>query len=125
MANHAWVGIAHKLLHMASVKIGQESWWCVNARSTIGDTVFIYKPGEGIVSCFRILEFTTPDKFCASFAMATAKIKVLRLFQPPISLKRLKEISGAREETFVRRNCQGTSFLIKNETVIQSILQLK
>jgi hypothetical protein len=56
--------------------------------------------------------------------MATAKIKVLNVFDPPISSKMLKSSPVVRNESFVRRNFQGKSFTLFSDETEKAILDL-
>jgi hypothetical protein len=73
---------------------------------------------------FEILALTAPEAFCSGYAMATARIKVLRVFDPPISAKQLKSSSAVRMEGFVRKNFQGKSFILHSEKAPKAILAL-
>jgi hypothetical protein len=108
-----WVFVTHTPLHLVRLKAGNESWWCVDRRCKAGEQAFIYKPLTGIILHLKILELSkTPELFCDTYQMATAKIKVLNVFDPPITSKQLKSSKIVRSEQFVRRNFQGKSFLL-------------
>ena len=65
-----------------------------------------------------------PESFCTSYQMATGRIKVLRIFEPPISPKSLRSDGIVGVEEFVRRNFQGKSFLLHSEDTPRAILAL-
>src|ERR1017187_17828 len=87
-----WVFIAHTVLHLADLKAGEESWWYVDRSCKPGEKAFIYRPLKGIILYLEILELLKPgDTFCNSYQMGTAQIKLLNVFDPPISSKRSEE----------------------------------
>lgn len=119
-----WVFIAHTVLHLADLKAGEESWWCVDRSCKPGEKAFIYRPLKGIILYLEILELLKPgDTFCNSYQMGTAQIKLLNVFDPPISSKELKA-SAARNEGFIRRNFQGKAFVLNSEKTPAVILAL-
>ena|ERR1017187_8317597 len=115
--NITWLFVTHTTLHLERLKKGDESWWCVDRGCKLGERAFIYKALNGIFLYFEILELPkTPEMFCNSYQMATARIKVLNVFDPPISSKQLKASEVIRAEGFVRRNFQGKSFALQPKT---------
>jgi hypothetical protein len=121
---NAWLFVANDILHLSRLKIHDENWWCVDHRSKAGDEAFIYKPRTGIILHLKILELCkTPESFCDSFQMATAIIKVQNLFDPPITCKQLKSFLG-RNESFIRRNFFGKSFLFNSPETPAAILAI-
>ena len=61
--------------------------------------------------------------FCNSHQMATALVRVLDSFDPPVTAKHLK-LSRARSEKFVRGNFQGTSFPVVSKDVPNDIISI-
>lgn len=125
MAITYWILIAHETLHMPDIKQGEESWWCVDRKSKIGEKSFLYKPLKGITHYFEILEIINSKDICLCYAMNSARIKILKQFEPPITAKMLKRIKEAREEEFIRKNFQGKSFIITNPLVVKKIINFK
>ena len=89
----------------------------------MGDRCFVYKPLTGIVLYFEVLRLTEPLGFCTGFEMATAQVKILKIFEPPITAKALKRSPEIRQEKFVTKNFQGKAFAIQ-ENAARSILVL-
>jgi len=55
--------------------------------------------------------------------MATANVKIQKVFEPPITAKQLKAFPAIRRQEFVRRNFQGKAFPIQGDGV-KAILRL-
>jgi hypothetical protein len=112
------VGATEQLLNMAE---GEESWWCVDIGSKTGDLALVYRPAsphiEGAVVCsFEVVTLRVRQRsFCRLYGMATARIKMLRVFDPPISRRKVLENPAVKNESFARRNFQGKSFPISPE----------
>src|ERR1017187_6683701 len=112
-----WLFVTRTTLHLERLKSGEESWWCVDRRCKPGERAFIYKALNGIFLHLEILELLKqPELFCNSYKMATARIKVLNVFDPPVSPKHLKASAVLSAEGFVRGNFQGKSFVLFNKT---------
>lgn len=120
-----WFLVAHEVHHLPERRRGERTWWCVDRRSTPGDRAFVYKPLRGILCLFEILQLDTDQLFCKSFGMATASVRILRVFDPPIPARTLRAIPGVRQEGFSRRNFQGRSFRILSDRVPEAILAIK
>jgi len=120
-----WLFVAHTVFHLHRLSVGVESWRCGDRNCKAGERAFIYKPLHGIFLHFEILELLKKaELFCDNFQMATAKIKVLNVFDPPISSKMLKSSPVVRNESFVRRNFQGKSFTLFSDETEKAILDL-
>ncbi len=65
MEKKYWLYVINELRHLSEIK-EKESWWCV-----------------------RLIESNT---FCSAYGMQTAKIKILKSFNPPIKSNELKKI---------------------------------
>jgi len=98
MEKKYWLYVINELRHLSEIK-EKESWWCV-----------------------RLIESNT---FCSAYGMQTAKIKILKSFNPPIKSNELKKIYSVRAETFMKRNFQSKEFLIKDNDIIKPILSLR
>ena len=123
--NNFWFFVAENTKHMTVVKERSNSWWCVDRKCKIGDKAFLYKRLEGIVCYFEILGINDSQDICSSYGMDTGLIKILKHFKEPITAKILKSTPIVADETFVRRNFQGKSFVIKNEETVKTILALQ
>ncbi len=119
-----WFFVAHNVLHLSGVEEGQETWWCVDRNAAPGDRAFIYRPLKGIAYYLEVIEHIKPDTFCSSYGMGTARVKVLKVFDPPISAKQMKSSSVVKEEGFARRNFQGKSFTVHSKQTPKAILAL-
>jgi hypothetical protein len=120
----SWLFVAHNTLHLEFLKNGAETWWCVDRRCNPNERAFIYKPLIGITLQFEILEILKkPELFCNAFQMATARIKLLNVFDPPITSKEIKLYIG-RKEVFIRRNFQGKSFVLQSPNTPTALLAL-
>ncbi|HZT29456.1 MAG TPA: hypothetical protein VFA33_06215 [Bryobacteraceae bacterium] len=119
-----WFFVAHHVLHLTEVEEGRETWWCVDRNTAPGDRAFIYRPLKGVCWYFEILEHIKPDAFCSSFGMGTARVKILRVFDPPISAKQMKSSSVVKDEGFVRRNFQGKAFVVHSKETPKAMLSL-
>jgi hypothetical protein len=119
-----WLFVAHDIMHLESVKSGESTWWCVSRLAVTGDQCFVYKPLWGVLLHFQVLRpAKNVQMFCSGFAMATAEVKVLEVFEPPITAKDLKTSPTVRQEGFMRRNFQGGSFRV-GEPAAMDILKL-
>lgn len=120
----AWLFVVHAPLHLADLKLGEESWWCVDRRCRPGEIALVYRPLRGVICLFRIVKFTTAQSFCNSYAMGTTGIEMLQVFEPPISAKQLRSASGVRGEALLRKNFQGKSFPLSSLNVVQAVTAL-
>lgn len=123
--SEAWLLVAHNLLHLEDAQPDAVTWWCVSRGAGPGNRCFLYKPLTGIVLYFEILRLAPPQNFCSGFAMATAAVKILRIFDPPITARDLKTSSGAKRMGFIARNFQGKAFRIdgKDEKTILKLIK--
>ena len=120
-----WLFVVHVLLHLSSLKAGEKSWWCVDRRSKPGEKAFIYQPLRGVRLLVEILDFSArPEGFCNGFAMATANIKVLKIFDPPVKAKQLKSSKIIGSEGFIGKNFQGKAFLVRSEQAVKAIISM-
>jgi hypothetical protein len=119
----AWFLVARNVGHMDIVKNGSVTWWCVTRKAAVGDKCFLYKSLTGIIVHFEVLRLTEPQGFCTGYEMATAQVRVLRVFKPPIMAKALKASSVIAKQGFVRRNFQGKAFVVE-ENAAKAILKL-
>lgn len=79
-----WLFVARNTLHLDTLKNGEESWWCVARNCKPGERAFLYQPLTGIILQLEVLEFLKEaEMFCNSYQMATARIKVLNVSNPP------------------------------------------
>ncbi len=124
MNKTSWFFIAHSIRHMNQVKENEETWWCVDRRCIKGDKAFLYKPQEGVICYFEILEMNNSQLFCKSYGMETGLIKILKLFKEPISAKKLKTYPILKKEPFIAKNFQGKSFVIREEASVRKMLSL-
>lgn len=120
-----WLLVADYVLHMEKVEDNDNSWWCVDRKCKPGDRAFLYKTLKGILCYFEIIELITDQDYCKSFAMNTAKIAILNVFEKPIKSKELKAIATTKNEPFIRRNFQAKSFIIRDESLPNEILFLR
>jgi hypothetical protein len=120
-----WLFVADNLQHLRSVKPRSRSWWCVDRRCAPKDRCFLYKRLTGIVLLFEITRIIEAQPFCNGFAMATASITIVEVFEPPIPVKALRTSQEIRQEGFFRRNFQGKSFLVHSEKTTKAILSLR
>lgn len=118
-----WVLVARNILHLQNAKSGKVYWWCVTRGVTPGNKCLLYKPLSGVVLYFEVLGLTQPQEFCKDFSMATAAIKILQVFDPPISVKDLKSSPRVGQKGFVKKNLQGKAFAIGKDTA-EDILKL-
>src|SRR5271155_1916466 len=102
--SEAWLLVARNILHLDGVRPGSVTWWCVTRGAAPGNRCFLYKPLTGIVLYFEILRLTEAQGFCSGFAMATAAVKILQVFEPPITAKDLKTSARVRQMGFITRN---------------------
>jgi len=122
---NTWLFVAHNTLHLEYLNSGEESWWCVDRQCKPGEIAFVYRPLYGIARRLEILELSKKtEMFCNAYGMATARIKVLNLFSPPITPKMLKTVRELKDEAFVRRNFQGKSFLLRSRAAGEAILKI-
>src|SRR5260370_28785015 len=109
----AWLLVAHDILHLRDAKSGSTTWWCVPRLSAPCDKCLLYKPLRGILLQFEILPSAPViQAFCNAFAMATANVKIQKVFEPPITAKQLKALPAVKQQGFVKRNFQGKAFQI-------------
>lgn len=118
-----WFLVARETLHLRGACAGAVSWWCVTRGATPGDRCFLYKSLTGVVLYFEVVRITKPEGLCDAFAMATAEIKVLRAFEPPITAKDLKSSPSVGKQGFIRRNFQGKAFTLDKQTS-EAILEI-
>ncbi len=96
--------------------------------AAVGDCAFVYRPLKGISWLIKIEQLFDPSQsqpFCNSFAMATARVRILEVFDPPISAKVLKSNPVSRAEPFVGRNFQLKAFRIRSPQTTEAILSLR
>jgi hypothetical protein len=91
--------------------------------ATPGDKCFVYKLQTGIVLYFEIVRVMERRSFCDGFSMATAEVKILKVFRPPITPTNLKSSPQTREEGFARCNFQGKAFALQAR-VAENILSV-
>jgi len=125
MENKCWLFVINELRHLTSIKKNEESWWCVSKGCNNGDSAFLYKAKVGIICHFKVIELIESNSHCESYGMKTAKIKILKIFDPPIKSNELKSINAIRSEKFMRRNFQSKEFNIINNDVIKLILSIR
>jgi hypothetical protein len=113
--NSAWLLVARNILHLQDAKSRSIEWWCVPRAATPGDRCFLYKPLRGVVLYFEVLALKPSEGFCDNFVMATADVKILRTFAPPITNRDLRNSPVLRQMAFVRRSCQGKQFLLETK----------
>lgn len=112
----AWLLVAHNVLHLNDAKAGSDTWWCVTRDAAVGDKCFLYKPLTGIILYFEVLRMIQPQGFCSSYAMATAQVRILKVFKPPLTAKALRSSSKIRKQGFVHlfdENFKGKLFILK------------
>lgn len=119
-----WLLVAQSTMHLDILRDGEDSWWCVDRKCKPGERAFIYRTAIGIILQLEILEILhRPEAACTSYGMMPARVKILNVFQPPITSKDLKS-SVVRDEGFVRRNFQGKSFVFTSQESPGAILAL-
>lgn len=121
--SEAWFLVAHNLLHLDGARPDTVTWWCVTRGAAPGNRCFVYKPLTGVVLYFEILHLTERREFCGGFAMATAAVKILKVFEPPITVRELKSSTEVRKMGFMTRNLQGKAFRIDGQDA-KTILKL-
>jgi hypothetical protein len=103
--------VAREILHLGRVKARSKTWWCVTRDALPGDKFFLYKPMAGIVLYLEVLGLAQPSQgFCSTYGMGTAEVRILKVFDPPITAKALKRSMETKNQGFVRRNFQGKAF---------------
>jgi len=117
-----WLFVVRNPQHLLDFQKGDETWWCVDRRCKTGDRAFIYRPLKGIAMLIKVVGDAPPNPFCSSFSMNTARIEVVKVFDPPITARTLRY--RLRDANFVRRNFQGTSFEIQSPAVTKAILAI-
>lgn len=122
----SWLLVAWNILHLNELAKAQMSWWCVDRRCKVGDKCFVYKPSKGIVLLFEIKKVNETQAFCRSFGMATAEMRILKVFDPPITAKEMKQSDeiSLREANFIKRSFQGKAFSLADMKVVRAILKL-
>lgn len=115
--------VAHEILHLGRAKVRSTAWWCVSRDAVPGDKFFLYKPLTGIVLFLEVLGPAQQQGFCDAYAMGTAKVRVLKVFDPPVTAKTLKRSMETKSQGFVRRNFQGKSFYV-DDRATKAILSL-
>jgi hypothetical protein len=120
-----WLFVVNAVLHLSDITVGSETWWCVDRRCKTGDNAFIYKPLKGVILRLQVLGVSMKSEmFCESFHMATARVKLLDVFDPPVTARDLKSSPRIRVENFVRGNFQGTSFAVVSDEVPNEIVSI-
>jgi len=119
-----WLLVAQNILHLERTKVGAITWWCVKSDSAVGDKCFLYRSLTGVVLYFEIIRFAPQSEgFCSAYQMATAQVKILKMFEPPITARALRRSPELKEAGFVRRNFQGKAFVV-GEGMSTAILKL-
>jgi hypothetical protein len=77
----------------------------------------------GIILFLEALGPAQQQGFCDAYGMATAKVRVLKVFDPPITAKTLKRTVEIKNQRFVRHNFQGKSFDV-DDGAAKAILSL-
>ena len=123
---NTWLFVAHVLLHLSSLKVGEKSWWCVDRRCKAGEKAIIYQPHKGVRLLVEILDFSArPEGFCTGYAMNTANVKLLQIFDPPVTAKQLKSSKYVNGEGFIGKNFQGKAFLIRSPQAFKAIISME
>jgi hypothetical protein len=119
----SWLLVAWNVLHLTEAKKADTTWWCVDRRCAVGERCFIYKPSKGMLLFFEVLKINESQGFCRSFGMATAEIKIVEIFEPPITARALKQVKEISQANFVKKNFQGKAFAIENQ-LTKAVLKL-
>lgn len=125
MVNNQWLFVINELKHLSDIKENEETWWCVSQGCNKNDGAFLYRAKVGIIFYFEVIELMESNAFCNAYGMKTARIKILKSFNPPIKSHELKLINSIRSEKFMRRNFQSKEFNIINSNIINSILSIR
>ncbi len=125
MTYNYFLHVAYNILHIPDLIKGAESWWCVSRKAIVKDRVFLYKPSRGIVCCFEIIALIDHEPYCSAFQMNTAKVKILKVYNPPITAKEIKKIPNIKKQGFIARNFQAKSFLFSDNELAVMLLNYK
>jgi hypothetical protein len=121
-----WILIARDLFHLFATQEGETSWWCVPLKTEIGDRAFLYRPGGyGVVLFLEVIDNVAQNDFlCRTYSMKTARVRVLKKFNPSIPFKAFQGSAELSKQGFVRCNFQGKAFAIAPE-IAAAILKLR
>lgn len=125
MMNGFFLGVAASL--EAENESTKDYFWCMPPDSKIGDKILLYCPRSASASrqgvfAEAVVE-SSPDKacdknyFCSGYGAYGAKymyvrIKILKRFKPHVLAKEMKADRMLSGSGFVRRNFQGTTFIL-------------
>lgn len=119
-----WMLVAHELRHLVKLQEGERSWWCTTSKCQAGDKAFIYKPGVGIMLYLQLGRKMTDQKYCQEFGMQTVSIEVIKILEPPLSVKTMRKSEIINQEAFLRRQFQGSIFKVASKETPNQILKL-
>jgi hypothetical protein len=136
--NKYWIAITGDMERIDSPK---KTWWCLPARATKRDPIFLYFPrsvsysktDNGIFAEYRIsaLPRTSYDKNyqCTGFGIrhgssfGYTELLLKRKFNVFLTAKEMKQDSIISTAGFVRKNFQGTTFEMTKE-IYEKIIEL-
>jgi hypothetical protein len=122
---NTWLFVVQRTHHLEHLRVGDQSWWCVDRNCRPGQKAFLYQRKKGVVFELEILELLeSAEQLCKAYQMNTARVRILSAFVPPITSKALKGSRVIRNERFVRLNFQGKSFSLESRDTAPAILAL-
>lgn len=108
--------VVDKLRHLAKAAAGDRTWCCVEQAAEVGERGAVYRKRHGVVLLFTIEERDGVDpKFCSSYQMAAAEIRVDAVFDPPLTSKVMRGHSVLKRLPAVRSSFQRRSFRLDTE----------
>jgi hypothetical protein len=102
------------------LKPGEKSYWCVykNSNSEIGDILFMYETGVGIVQIYKIISepSITGEFKCELRRMLTVDTELTTDLPNPVSIATMKKDQYFGDAGPVRRNFQAALFNLNEES---------
>ena len=131
-----WIGVVgSSVSYERLVQGGDKSWFCLPSGSMVGDTILIYltigvaKSKSGIFAEYKVVQKdASKNSECRKYgtgnvALTYVEMKKIKELKSRVKMKKMREDPFLKEVGFVRRQGQGTYFMI-SEDVYKEILDL-
>lgn len=131
-----WIGVVgSSVSYERLVNGGDKSWFCLPSGSMVGDSILIYltlgvaKTKSGIFAEYQVVQKdASKNSECRKYgtgnvALTYVDMKKIKELKTRVNMKKMREDSFLKEVGFVRRQGQGTFFMI-SEDVYKKIIYL-
>lgn len=111
----ARIYVIESLRHLAELKVGDQSWWCLEKGAEVGELGAVYVKSKGFKLAFEFLGWSdSAQMLCSNYGLKAGDIRVLTVSTDFIPANKLREHVILRSLPALRRSFQRKSFRLED-----------